>query len=435
MNYYSLSAAQDIVLQNTYCLGFERVPLALSLSRVLAEDIYANRDHPPYAVSAMDGYAVRESDLHRLPIELTVVEDVRAGTLPTMAVMQLQCARIMTGAALPQGADTVIRVEDTLSPSPHKVSILKSAILGTDVRQQGEHLRTGELVLQAGTVITPGVYGILAMTKYSMVSVVRQPSVAILSTGDELEALEAPFNRDKIPDANSHTLYAQVLALGITPVLLGIAEDDPLVLARAIQAGLKYDVLLISGGTSVGVHDYVRPTLADLNIHMHFWRVAIRPGHPIAFGTTHSHLPIVVGELNTAKETLPLDVKQVFCLPGNPVSSMVCFEQFVAPALRRAMGHTQLFRRTIRARLTQNIEHRHPRLELVRVRLQQVSDTYEATPTGAQGSGVLLSMAYADGLLVVPAESTGLHCGDLVVVQCLDNTSYQAKTNMQGEWL
>jgi molybdopterin molybdotransferase len=205
-------------------------------------------------------------------------------------------------------------VEDTQIQSTGAVQVNQSAQLGADIRPRGENLHNGEVVFNAGTEITPGVLGILAMVKCAEVLVWHRPRVAILSSGDELEGLHEPFDAHKIPDANSYTLMAQVQALGIESALLGIARDDPLELAQYLKCGLGFDVLLVSGGTSVGVYDFVRPALEALNVHMHFWRVAIRPGHPVAFGTTPENV--------------------VFCLPGNPVSSMVCFEQFVAPALR-----------------------------------------------------------------------------------------------------
>jgi molybdopterin molybdotransferase len=250
------------------------------------------------------------------------------------------------------------------------------------------------------------------MVKRNAVQVFRQPRVAILSTGDELEGLDDPFDPIKIPDANSYALMAQVQALGIRPVLLGIARDDPDELRRALQNGLQYDVLLVSGGTSVGVHDYVRPTLEALGVQMNFWRVEMKPGHPMAFGTT----------ANTF----------VFGLPGNPVSSMVCFEQFVLPALRHMMGHPRLYRRTITARLTHNVKHKHGRTEFVRVTLENEAGGYAATSTGAQGSGILPSMSKADGLMIVPAESGGLEAGSNVIVQLLDGTAFQNVSG--GEW-
>jgi molybdopterin molybdotransferase len=242
--------------------------------------------------------------------------------------------------------------------------------------------------------------------------VYRRPRVAILSTGNELEDMDDPVDPNKIPNSNSYALMAQVQALGIEPDLLGIARDDPAELEEYLQRGLRFDVLLVSGGTSVGVHDYVRPVVEALGVQMKFWRVAMKPGHPVAFG--------VLQRNSDAASTA-----FVFGLPGNPVSSMVCFEQFVAPALRRMMGHERLFRRTIAARLTHGMKHQPGRTEFVRVTLAKEEGGYAATSTGAQGSGMLLSMARADGLLVVPAESTGLVAGEQVIVQLLDGTVFQ----------
>lgn len=428
MSALPLADAQRCVLQHSAPLGTEILDLLQSLGRVLAQEVRSNRDHPPYDVSAMDGYAVRAADLTEVPARLAVTADIKAGDLPSVALSAGQCARIMTGAKIPQGADTVIRVEDTqdiapiLSPNSlppagerdavslrepisNTVQINVNAAVGTDIRRRGENLSEGAVVLTAGTEITPGMLGILAMVKCADVQVQRRPRVAILSSGDELEGLHDPFDPDKIPDANSYALMAQVQALGIQPVLLGIARDDPAELREKLEQGLQYDVLLVSGGTSVGVHDFVRPTLEALGVQMHFWRVQMRPGHPAAFGTTASC--------------------RVFCLPGNPVASMVSFEQLVAPALRRMLGHSRLYRRTLQARLTQPLKHRPDNLEFVRVTLSRDAQGYLATPTGSQSSGVLLSMARADGLLIVPSESSGLRAGDLAAVQLLDGTAYQ----------
>ena len=405
MSALPLTDAQRCVLQHSAPLGTETLDLLQSLGRVLAQEVRSNRDHPPYDVSAMDGYAVRAADLAGVPVRLAVTADIKAGDLPSVALSAGQCARIMTGAKIPHGADAVIRVEDMQEIESGTVQINISAEAGRDIRQRGESLAEGAVVLSAGTGITPGVLGILAMVKYAEVQVQRRPRVAILSSGDELEGLHDPFDPDKIPDANSYALMAQVQALDIEPVLLGIARDDPAELRRKLEQGLQYDVLLVSGGTSVGVHDFVRPTLETLGVRMHFWRVQMRPGHPAAFGTTATC--------------------RVFCLPGNPVASMVSFEQVVAPALRRMLGHARLYRRTLQARLTQALRHRPGNLEFVRVTLNRDAQGYLATPTGSQSSGVLLSMARADGLLVVPEESEGLAAGDFATVQLLDGTAYQ----------
>jgi molybdopterin molybdotransferase len=412
MEHLTVTAAQRCVLESVKLLGAESIGLEISLGRVLAEDIRANRDQPPYDVSAMDGFALRSADVMNAPAVLEIVEDIRAGEIPIKTVLAGQCSRIMTGAPVPSGADAVIRVEDTRAPADSRVQINVSVKPGNDIRRRGESMKDGELVLQRGTEITPGAVGILAMVKRNMVQVYRQPRVAILSTGDELEGLDEPFDANKIPDANTYALMAQVQALGIAPALLGIARDDPDELQRYLQSGLKYDVLLVSGGTSVGAHDYVRPTLESLGVAMKFWRVEMKPGHPMAFGMTAGCF--------------------VFGLPGNPVSSMVCFEQFVVPAIRYMTGHARMHRRTITARLTHDVKHKHSRTEFVRVMLSRDADGYAATSAGDQGSGILASMSKADGLMIVPAASKGMAAGERVTVQLLDGAEYQ--NDACGEW-
>ncbi len=420
MKHLSVTKAQECVLESVAMLGAESVKLGQSLGRVLAVDIRANRDIPPYDVSAMDGYAVRSADLLNVPATLAIIEDIKAGDMPARTVQPGQCARIMTGAPVPEGADAVIRIEDTQALSDSSVQINRSARSGHDVRSRGESMSNGEVVLTAGTEITPGVVGVLATVKCAQVQVVRHPRVAILSTGNELEDIDDPVDPDKIPDSNSYALMAQVQALGIEPALLGIARDDPAELAEYLQRGLKFDVFLVSGGTSVGVHDYVRPAIESLGVRMKFWRVAMKPGHPVAFGVSQRNSD------DAPKETF------VFGLPGNPVSSMVCFEEFVAPALRRMMGYMRIHRRTIAARLTHGVKHQAGRTEFTRVTLAKEGGGYAATSTGAQGSGMLLSMARADGLMVVSADSTGLAAGEQVVVQLLDGTVFQDDIGFKG---
>lgn len=412
MEYLSVNAAQRIVLESVATLEAEPVKLGQALGRVLAEEVCANRDQPPYDISAMDGYALRSTDLGKVPAVLQIVEDIKAGDRPAKTLAPGQCARIMTGAPLPQGADAVIRVEDTQALPDNRAQINLAVKSGNDIRRLGENMRSGEVVLSSGTYITPGVVGVLATVKHAQVQVCRRPRVAILSTGNELEGLDEPVNPDKIPDANSYALLAQVQALGIEPALLGIARDDPDELAHYLRRGLEYDVLLVSGGTSVGVHDYVRPTIEALGVQMLFWRVEMKPGHPVAFGKAGD--------------------KIIFGLPGNPVSSMVCFEQFVAPALRRMMGYTRIHRRTLQTRLAHNVKHRLGRTEFIRVTLVQEQGGYAANSTGAQGSGMLLSMARADGLLVVPSDSNGLEAGSMVTVQLLDGMDFQSDAGFKG---
>ncbi len=412
--YRTVPEARQCILSHVQRMPTEAVPLQESLGRVLTEDIAANRNHPPYDVSAMDGYAVRFDDINRAthdrPARLTVVDDIHAGQMPTVRVLSGKAARIMTGAPVPAGADTVVRVEDT-EQQQHDVLILTPPTRGANIRPLGENLRNGKTTLTRGTEITPGVLAVLAMLKQKQVQVFRHPSVAILSTGDEIEGIDEPVDENKIPDANSHALYAQCKALGIEPTLLGIAHDNPVELKARLAQGLQNDVLLASGGVSVGHHDFVRPTLDALGITMHFWRVAMRPGHPLAFGTSKN---------DTA----------VFGLPGNPVSSMVCFEQFVAPALRAMSGHTRLFRRTITARLTHELKDRAGRMHFVRATLTRGRDGWLATSTGTQGSGVLMSMAEAEAFIIVPAETEYLKQGEQVSVQLLHETAFQQQEEL-----
>lgn len=399
------SVAERVIAESVRELSTETVRLEQSLGRVLAEDVCANRDLPPFAVSAMDGFALIATDIVSPPTTLQVIETINAGDTPTRAVRTGQCARIMTGAAMPPGADTVIKIEDTQPVSENRACIGVTAPEGNFVRPRGESMRLGDIVLTAGTPITPGVIGVLATVKARRLKVYRRPTVAILSTGNELEGLNDPVDPARIPDANTYATMAQVQSLGIEPVLLGIARDDPTELEEALQRGLHYDVLLVSGGSSAGDQDFVRPCIEKLGVRMKFWRVAIRPGHPFAFGVT--------------------DSSYFFGLPGNPVSSMVCTEQFVLPALRRLMGHLQPFRRTVSARLA-NACPTHPgRTEFVRVRLTQENREFIATPTGSQSSAVLASMARADGFMVVPADCTGLAAGDKVTVQLFESGIYQ----------
>jgi molybdopterin molybdotransferase len=412
MEHLKISEAQNIIFATIQRCYSETIALERSLGRVLAEDILANRDLPPYDVSAMDGFAVNSDDLLITPVALQIIDDIRAGDMPKVALQKGECARIMTGAPLPAGANAVIRVEDTLEVNTDTVQIIVTVKPGHDVRTCGENMRCGDVVLTAGTEITPGAIGILATVKAKQFQVYSQPRVAILSTGNELEALDDPVDLNKIPDANTHALMAQVQALGIQPVLLGIALDEPADLERHLLLGLEYDVLLVSGGTSVGVHDYVRPAIEKLNVAMQFWRVAMKPGHPMAFGVLRRLAGL-------KRDTF------VFGLPGNPVSSMVCFEEFIAPAIRRMTGHSRLHRRTVTARLAHPIKTRPGRTEFVRVQLSNEREGFSASSTGTQSSGVLLSMAKADGLLVIPAQSGSLEKGAIVTVQLLDGTNFQ----------
>ncbi len=417
----TVTQAQDIILQHIQCLDAESVPIERALGRVLAEDVVSNRNHPPYDVSAMDGYAIRFADVKGaakdVPVKLKVVDDIRAGDSPKCVVGPGEASMIMTGAPVPDGADAVIRVEDTSRRShkgrhskevhPDEVDIRAEVPRGNNIRSMGENMKLGDAVLHVGAVIRPGEIGILSMVKKAKVSVFRCPTVAILATGDELEALDEPLNPEKIPNSNTYSTMAQIQALGIEPVLLGIARDTREHLEEKLRQGLQYDVLIVTGGVSVGHHDFVRPTLQDLGITMHFWRVAMRPGHPMAFGTGPK--------------------TKVFALPGNPVAGMVCAEEFIVPAIRKMMGFDRLYRLTVEATVSRDVKDRAGRMHFMRARLTGEGDNLRVESVGAQGSGILMSMVQADVLMIVPADCDHLAKGERVRVQLLNGNNFQSK--------
>jgi len=423
----TVTQAQDIILQHVQRLDAESVSIERALGRVLAEDVISNRNHPPYDVSAMDGYAIRFADVKGAtkdsPVTLNVVDDIRAGTAPKCPVCAGEASMIMTGAPVPEGADAVIRVEDTSRRShkgrhskqehPEAVDIWAEVPSGNNIRLMGENLELGAIVLNEGAVIRPAEVGILSMVKKAEVQIYRQPTVAILATGDELEALDEPLNPDKIPNSNTYSTMAQMQALGIEPVLLGIARDTRDHLEAKLRQGLQYDVLIVTGGVSVGHHDFVRPTLQYLGITMHFWRVAMRPGHPMAFGTGPK--------------------TKVFALPGNPVAGMVCAEEFIVPAIRKMMGFAKLYRPTVDAVLAKDVKDRVGRTHFMRAKLRQEYGDRSVESTGAQGSGILMSMVHANALMIVPADCDRIAKGECVRVQLLNGNNFQSEPCMERE--
>ncbi|MBI5561098.1 MAG: molybdopterin molybdotransferase MoeA [Deltaproteobacteria bacterium] len=412
----TVKEAQDIILKNVSALGTEKVRITGALGRILAEKVFANRDHPPFDSSAMDGYAVRFEDVKGAtrgnPAALEIIDDIKAGGEPKRSVEKGVASRIMTGAPVPKGADTVVRVEDTDS-SKDKVKVLVPPRKGSNIRPMGENLKAGDLLLDEGDELGPAHIGTLAMVKKKEVMVYRRPRVAVLSTGDELEGIDEPLDPKKIPDANSYTVMAELESLGAEPVLLGIARDTREALEEKLREGLKYDALVISGGVAVGQYDFVRPVLKDLKIDIRFWRVALRPGHPFAFGT---------GEKNV-----------IFALPGNPVSTMVCCEEFIVPAVRKMMGAKRLFRRTIKAGLKEKVKDKKGRTHFMRALLEGSPSGYSARLPGEQGSGILMSMVKADGLLIVPQESEELKENAVVTVQVGFGFPFQEEPNLPEE--
>lgn len=394
--------ALRIVLDAVTPLAPETCATADARDRVLAEPVRSGRTLPPWDVSAMDGYAVRAADL-AAPATLPVAFEVPAGAGRERALAPGEAARIFTGAPLPPGADTIVRQEDT-ERAGDRVHVRIAPKPGDHVRPAGEDVREGELVLEPGARLGPGALGLLASLGRSVVAVHQRPRVAILSGGDELVEPDGDARGGRIVSSNSYSIAAQCRAVGAEPLYLGIARDTPEDLERLLRAGLSAHVLVSSAGVSVGDRDYVRPVLEKLGCELLFWGVRIKPGFPLVFGRFG------------APDRGPL----VFGLPGNPVSAMVTFEEFVRPALRRMAGHRALFRPRIEAVLGEPLRKAPGRLHLVRVRLAREGGRVVATPTGNQSSGVLRSMALADGLLIFPAEDRELRAGALVQVQVLD---------------
>jgi molybdopterin molybdotransferase len=401
----TVEEALEKILSHIHSLGFEKVTILEAMGRVIAEDIYAKRDIPPLDNSGMDGYAVRWEDIqhasnHR-PIRLEVVEDLPAGSISEKTLERGQAIRIMTGAPIPKGADTVIPVEDTKKEDGW-VLILNGAPLGEHIRRAGEDVKKGERVISARDLIRPAEVGMLASLGRSFVSVYQRPLVAILCTGDELVDVDEGLDEVKIVSSNSYTLAAQVKDCGAIPIQLGIAKDRKEEIKEKLRQGIRADVLLSSAGVSVGDYDFVKDVLADLGMKMIFWKVAMKPGKPLAFGIMRG--------------------KPVFGLPGNPVSSMVSFEQFVRPSLLKMMGHRQLFRPMIEAILKGDIRKKPGRRHYIRASVSFERDRYFVTITGDQGSGILTSMVKANGLVIIPEDREDIKAGEKVKVQLLDRS-------------
>jgi molybdopterin molybdotransferase len=390
----SVEEALARILSRVAVLGRERVPLTDALHRVLAEDVDSPRDMPPWPASSMDGYALRSADVDAAsaaaPARLAVAARVPAGAMADRPLRPGEAFRIFTGAPLPEGADAVVPQEDVREDGGRLVVPTRVGA-GAFVRPRGEDMKQGERVLERGRVLSAADVGLLATVGRSVIDVIRRPRVGILSTGDELVDLGGQIGPGQIPNSNSYSLIAQVAEAGAQPVSLGIARDRLEDIEARLRWGLGCDLVMSSAGVSVGEHDFVRDALARLGAEQHLWLVDMRPGKPIAFSTIPQE----------GKGALAL-----FALPGNPVSAMVTFELFVRPAILRMAGHTRLQRPSITARALAPIGNRDRRRGYLRVVLSPEGDTYGARLTGTQSSGVLRSMVAADGLAVVPGDTT-----------------------------
>ena len=396
----TVAQAQAYILNDCVPVrGTERLALRAALERVLAEDVVSPVDVPAHTNSAMDGYALRAADLSEDgTTELALIGTTLAGHPFTGRVGEGQCVRVMTGSPLPDGADTVV-MQEQVDAGASAVRVAEDHQRGDNVRLAGEDLRRGAIVLKSGARIHPPALGLLASIGRAEVTVHRRPRVAFFSTGDELRSVGQPLAPGQIYDSNRYTLYAMLRRLGADPVDMGVVPDNRDAIETAFhEAAACADVVITSGGVSVGAADYVKETLEKLG-QVGFWQIAMKPGRPLAFGQ--------------------IDDARFFGLPGNPVSVMVTFYQFAAPALRRLMGETNVRPAAfLRARCTTPLNKRPGRTEYQRALLEPDDDgELVVRSTGSQGSGVLRSMGQANCFIVLARDSGNVEAGSRVDVQ------------------
>jgi molybdopterin molybdotransferase len=394
-----VAEACEIILRDVERLDHESVELRSAFGRILAEEIKSPLALPPWDNSSMDGYAVRADDVRGAngdrPVTLRVVATIGAGERSSIAVGAREAIRIMTGAPVPAGSDSVVRVEDT-DAGTSSVRIHSDRDALRNIRPRGEDMAKGEIVARAGEQLSPGHIGVLASVGRGTVRVVRRPRVAILASGDELvdvDRFDAVLAGERIVTSNSYSLDAAVREAGAEPVSLGTVGDDPAAIKEKLS-DCQCDLLLTTGGVSVGEFDYTRSVVAELGATQRFWRVRIRPGAPVSYGILRD--------------------RPWLGLPGNPVSTLVTFELFARPAIRKMQGHRLLFRRPVRVRLAEAVTVAAPLTHFLRGVVAHSGDEYSARLTGAQGSGLLSSMAKANALLVIPPDKTRLERGELV---------------------
>jgi len=409
--YLTVKEALSAVLAGVSVLGEEVVALPEALGRVLTRAVVAQDNMPPFSNSSMDGYALRAVDIEGAngdnPVSLRVIADIAAGSSPTETVTEGTAARIMTGAPLPRGADAVIPVEDTNEPwrdaerpLPEQIEIRRSVKVGDYVRHPGEDMVVGQEVLPAGYVIRPQEIGVLASLGVAQVPVVKRPKVGILATGDELIPVEEPLRPGKIRNSNGYTQAAQVRAMGAIAVELGVAADTEADVLEKLVAGLTAggDLFISSAGVSVGAYDVVKAVLeAEGNVG--FWRVRMRPGKPLAFGTFKG-IPYLG-------------------LPGNPVSAMVSFERFARPAILKMSGRMDLERPTVQVVMQEEI-HSDGRESYIRAVVKREGEGYTAVTTGGQGSHMMTSLVKANALVVIPEGVKYVTPGELLQALMID---------------
>ncbi|MDD2273055.1 MAG: molybdopterin molybdotransferase MoeA [Desulfuromonadaceae bacterium] len=393
----SIESAQHIILDRIGVLPVEEVPLLQALGRIIAKDVFTPWDAPLADKSAMDGYAISS----RAPKRDTwpVVDFVPAGSMCTTAVAPGEAVKIMTGATVPPGCDTVVPIEDT-EQTPDGIRLIRDLKPGSHIRKRGDDLKENDLVLTSGSIVRPQEIGLLASLGKTTIGVYRKLRVAILATGDELlDAGSAP-DPSRIINSNSYSLAAQVLEAGGEPLLIGIAADTSEATKEKISEGIQADMLITTGGVSVGDRDFVKETIQEMGGELLFWKVNMKPGKPVAFAM--------------------LAGKPVFALPGNPVAAMVAVEMFVRPAILQMTGHSRIMKPKVRATLAEQVTNRGERPHLLRMRVTLKNGAYTAIATSSQSSANLTSLTEGNGLLRLEANSS-LSAGCSAEITVLDH--------------
>jgi molybdopterin molybdotransferase len=389
--------ARTCILESVNTLGTEKVELLEALGRVLAEDIVAPWDMPLWNNTAMDGFAVRAGDCKE-PVSLKVAGFLPAGENMVNTLEPGTAVKILTGAPIPPGADAVVPVEE-VDDKGDTVFIRGPVKVGDHIRFRGEDVKAGELIMHVGTVIRPYEISMLASFGKLFIPVYRKARVAIISTGDELVEPGEALSPGKIINSNAITVAAAVRQIGGEPVMLGIARDDRESLREKLSEGLNADVLITSAGISAGDRDLVRAVLDELNVKLVFWKIDVKPGRPTAFSLR--------------------DGKPVFSLPGNPVSTMITFEEFVRPALLKMMGHKKILKPFVKATLKGAVKKKPGRVNFLRVSLEKENGKLFARSPGDQNTGILKTMLLAGGIAVLPTEQGDIREGEMVDVHLL----------------
>lgn len=397
----SFEQARLVILKQSCPVGVEQVSLLDAVGRILVDDRTAPWDMPLLDNSAMDGYAVRSADCGQTPCTLKVTGYIPAGASGDGVAVEPGCAvRIMTGAPTPAGCDAVVPVEET-DDGRSLVTLLQPVIKGQHVRVRGEDVPSGDVFVHGGTMVRPPEINMLATFGASLVSVYRRPVVAILSTGDELIEMGVTPGAGEIVNSNALSLAAAVAETGCIPRMIGIARDNRENHLDKLREGLQADVLITSAGVSAGDRDLVREVLAELGAEQLFWKVGIKPGGPTAFAM-HGATP-------------------VFSLPGNPVSTMITFEEFVRPALLKMLGHQQVLRPLFKAVLREGLRKKPGKVQIVRVRLEREGERWFASSAGNQQTAILKTMVDAQALALLPAEGENFAAGAEVDVHFYGN--------------